>query len=66
VRSNKILIVLMTAAAVVMTSDALDTERHRMVNVVIVAIMFGVAAVDLTLWMRHLRFRGRPDAAHRP
>ena len=61
-RSYKIFIVLMTAAAVVMTSDALATERHRMVNVVIVATMFGVAA----LWMRHGRFRGQPDAARRP
>jgi hypothetical protein len=32
-----------------------DAERHRTVNVVIVAIMFCGAACDLALWIRRRR-----------
>lgn len=65
-RGYTVFIVLMTLAAVLLFSDAVDTDRHRAFNLVIVAIMFCGAALDLTLWMRRQRFRGRADPSRNP
>lgn len=55
VRGYKVFIALMTLGAMLLVSDVLDAERHRTLNLVIVAIMFGGAAFDLALWIRRRR-----------
>ncbi len=65
-RGYTVFIALMTLGAVLLVSDAVDADRHRTFNVVIVAIMFCGAALDLTLWMRRQRFRGRADLFRNP
>ncbi|MGA8330766.1 MAG: hypothetical protein WB777_15910 [Mycobacterium sp.] len=54
-RRYTVFIALMTLGAMLLVSDALDTVRHRTLNLVIVAIMFCGAALDLVLWMRRQR-----------
>jgi membrane protein DedA with SNARE-associated domain len=55
VRGNAVFIVLMALGATLLVSDALDAQRHRTVNLVIVAIMFCGAALDLAWWIRRRR-----------
>ena len=54
-RGYAVFIALMTLGATLLVSDTLDAERHRAVNLVIVAIMFCGAALDLALWIRRRR-----------
>ena len=54
-RGHTVFIALLTVGAVLLISDVLDTERHRTFHLVIVAIMFGGAALDLALWIRRQR-----------
>jgi hypothetical protein len=54
-RGYAVFIALMTLGATLVISEALDAQRHRTLNLVIVAIMFGGAALDLALWIRRRR-----------
>jgi hypothetical protein len=54
---------LSTLGAVLLISDVLDPVRHRAFNLVIVAIMFCVATLDLALWTRRRRLRRRVELA---
>jgi hypothetical protein len=59
VRGYAVFCALSTLGAVLLISDVLDPERHRAFNLVIVAIMFGGAALDLALWIRRRRLHRR-------
>jgi hypothetical protein len=63
VRSYRVFIALMTLATMLMVSEVLDAERHRTFNLVIVAIMFFGAALDLAVWIRRRRFLRRAESA---
>ena len=54
-RGYAVFIALMTLGAMLLVSEALDAQRHRTLNLVIVAIMFCGAALDLALWIRRRR-----------
>ena len=54
-RGYAVFIALMTLGATLLVSEALDAQRHRTLNLVIVAIMFCGAALDLALWIRRRR-----------
>ena len=54
-RGDAVFIALMTLGATLLVSEALDAQRHRTLNLVIVAIMFCGAALDLALWIRRRR-----------
>jgi hypothetical protein len=45
----------MALGAALLVSETLDAQRHRTLNLVIVAIMFCGAALDLALWIRRRR-----------
>jgi hypothetical protein len=55
VRGYAVFIILMTLGTTLLVSEALDAQRHRTLNLVIVAIMFCGAALDLALWIRRRR-----------
>ncbi len=55
VRGYKAFIALMTLGTMLLVSDKLDAAGHRTFNFVIVAIMFGGAALDIALWIRRRR-----------
>ena len=55
VRGYTVFIALMTLGVMLVVSDVLDAERHRTINLVIVAIMFCGAALDIALWIRRRR-----------
>jgi hypothetical protein len=63
VRSYRVFIALMTLATMLVVSEVLDAEGHRTLNLVIVAIMFSGAALDLALWVRRRRFRRQAESA---
>lgn len=52
---------LSTLGIVLVISDVLDSERHRTFNLVIVAIMFCGATLDLALWTWRRRLRRRVE-----
>ena len=54
-RGYAVFIALMTLGATLLVSESLDAQRHRTLNLVIVAIMFCGAALDLGLWIRRRR-----------
>ena len=54
---------MMTLGTMLLVSEVLDAERHRTLDLVIVAIMFSGAALDLALWIRRRRFRRRAESA---
>lgn len=49
-RGYAVFCALSALAIVLLTSDVLDTERHRTFDLVIVAIMFCGATLDLAVW----------------
>jgi hypothetical protein len=55
VRGYAVFIALMTLGTTLLVSEALDAQRHRTLNLAIVAIMFCGAALDLALWIRRRR-----------
>jgi hypothetical protein len=63
VRGYKVFIALMMLGTLLLVSEVLDAERHRTLNVVIVAVMFSGAALDLALWIRRRRFRRQAESA---
>jgi hypothetical protein len=63
VRGYGVFIALMTLGTMLLVSEVLDAERHRTLDLVIVAIMFSGAALDLALWIRRRRFRRRAESA---
>ncbi len=54
-RGYAVFIALMTLGATLLVSEALDARQHRTLNLVIVAIMFCGAALDLALSIRRRR-----------
>jgi hypothetical protein len=62
-RGYTVFIALMTLGTMLLVSEVLDAQRHRTLNIVIVAIMFSGAALDLALWTRRRRFRRRAESA---
>jgi hypothetical protein len=62
-RGYTVFIALMTLGTMLLVSEVLDAQRHRTLNLVIVAIMFSGAALDLALWTRRRRFRRRAESA---
>jgi len=63
VRGYGVFVALMTLGTMLLVSEVLDAERHRTLDLVIVAIMFSGAALDLALWIRRRRFRRRAESA---
>jgi hypothetical protein len=63
VRGYKVFIALMMLGTLLLVSEVLDAERHRTLDVVIVAVMFSGAALDLALWIRRRRFRRQAESA---
>ena len=59
VRGSVAFLALMALGVVLLVSDALDTEQHRTFNLVIAAVMFCLAALDLALWIRRQPCRGQ-------
>ena len=62
-RGYGVFVALMTLGTMLLVSEVLDAERHRTLDLVIVAIMFSGAALDLALWIRRRRFRRRSESA---
>ena len=62
-RGYGVFVALMTLGTMLLVSEVLDAERHRTLDLVIVAIMFSGAALDLALWIRRRRFRRRAESA---
>ena len=62
-RGYTVFIALMTLGTMLLVSEVLDAQRHRTLNLVIVAIMFSGAALDLALWIRRRRYRRRAESA---
>jgi hypothetical protein len=63
VRGYGVFFALSTLGTVLLTSDVLDAQRHRTFNLVIMAIMFCGATLDLALWTRRQRVRRRVELA---
>jgi hypothetical protein len=63
VRGYAVFCALSALGAVLLISDVLDPERHRTFNLVIVAIMFCGAMLDLALWARRRRLNRRVELA---
>jgi hypothetical protein len=53
----------MALGTMLLVSQVIDAERYRTFNLVIVAIMFSGAALDLALWVRRRRFGRRAESA---
>jgi hypothetical protein len=56
-RRYAVLLAFMVLGAALLTFDAVETERHRYVNLAVVALMVGGVAFD---WIRGRRRRTRP------
>ena len=56
-RRYAVLLAFMVLGAALLTFDAVETERHRYVNLAVIAIMIGGVAFD---WIRARRRRTKP------
>jgi hypothetical protein len=65
VRGYAVFCALSTLGVVLLISDVLGPERHRTFNLVIVAIMFCGATLDLALWARRRRLHRRLELLRR-
>lgn len=62
-RGYRVFVALMALGTMLLVSQVIDAERYRTFNIVIVAIMFSGAALDLALWVRRRRFGRRAESA---